>query len=624
MIGRPGLAAVAAAVVLAAGAARAAEAGSCPPVVSWLPAPAGGDGTRPALAHPIDGRGARLPFRAGSALDAGARAGSSGIVISSMPGCTPPCGRTASGSSPMVVSPRAPRGRVVEIFGPEPAAGRPAPAGPRPPAPASQAPAQTRPPARPDAIPAHPRELVFPPLEYTPPQAAAFRHTLANGVVAFLVEDHDLPLVTLTIHIRGGSYLDPKGKEGLAAMTGSQMRAGGTASMTADAFDEEVDFLAANVSSSFGLTSGSASVNFLAKDMDRALALFLEMIRHPRFQPDRLALLKTQQLQAMERRNDSTEDIEAREWARLLRGPDHFSTAAPTKASVEAVTRDDLVAFHRAYVHPANFVVAASGDFRAADLKARLERAMADWPTGPPAPPVPKPAHVPVPGVYLVDKPDVNQGRVTIGHLGIERGHPDEIAVQVMNEILGGGAFTSRIMARVRSDEGLAYSAGSRFVPGVHYPGLFAASFQSRSAACARAAAIVVEEIARIRDVPVSAAELETAKNYLIEVFPRTFASAAAIANTFASDELTGRDPAYWTTYRDRVRAVTVEDVQRVARQHLDPAKLVILGVGNVADMLRGDPDHPAFSFEKLAGGAPIRRIPLPDPLTMVYPAADR
>lgn len=483
-----------------------------------------------------------------------------------------------------------------------------------------------QPPPRPHpgAIPAHPRELTFPPLDYSPPQASTFRHVLANGVVAFMVEDHDLPLVTLTVHIRGGSYLDPKGKEGLAAMTGSLMRTGGTASMSADAFDEEVDFLAANVSSGFGQTTGSASVNFLAKDLDRALAHFVEMLRSPRFQPDRLDLLKTQQLQAMERRNDSTDDIEAREWARLLRGADHFSTAAPTKASVEAITREDLVAFHREHVHPGNFVVAVSGDFRTADMKARLEGALAGWAAGRRAPPVPRPTHTPAPGVYLVDKPDVNQGRVTIGHLGIERGNPDEIAVQVMNEILGGGAFTSRITARVRSDEGLAYSAGSRFAPGIHYPGVFAASFQSRSASCARAAAIVLEEIARIRDVPVSAAELETAKNYLIEVFPRTFASAAAVANTFATDELTGRDPAYWTTYRDRVRAVTVEEVQRVARQYLDPAKLVILGVGNVADMLRGDPDHPAFSFEKLAGGAPITRIPLPDPLTMVYPATER
>jgi zinc protease len=569
---------------------------------------------------------------ASGALDAARVAGHPPAAAPLRPAATGGGPRPAHGSLDLHARPRAPlRSAAAGPARTQPETGMPLAAGARPAVKArDQAPAapqarrQAPAPARPEAIPAHPRELVFPPLHYTPPEAGAFRHTLANGVVAYMVEDHDLPLVTLTVYIRGGSYLDPKGKEGLAAMTGSQMRAGGTASMTADAFDEEVDFLAANVSSSFGPTSGSATVNFLAKDTDRALALFIEMLRSPRFQPDRLDLLRTQQLQAMERRNDSTDDIEAREWARLLRGPDHFSTAMPTKASVEAITREDLVAFHRQVVQPANFVVAVSGDFRAADMKARLERAMAGWAAGPPAPPVPKPAHTPVPGVYLVDKPDVNQGRVTIGHLGIERGNPDEIAVQVMNEILGGGAFTSRITARVRSDEGLAYSAGSRFVPGVHYPGVFAASFQSRSATCARAAAIVVEEIARIREVPVSPAELETAKSYLIEVFPRTFASAAAIANTFANDELTGRDPAYWTTYRDRVRAVTVEDVQRVARQYLDPAKLVILGVGNVAEMLRGDPDHPAFSFEKLAGGAPITRIPLPDPLTMVYPGTDR
>ena len=443
-------------------------------------------------------------------------------------------------------------------------------------------------------IPAHPRDLKFEPLAYTPPEATKYRQVLSSKVPVYMVEDHELPLVSLTVLVRGGSYLDPKGKQGLASMTGSQIRSGGAGTLTPEQFDEEVDFLAANIGAGFGPTSGSASVSFLSKDMDHALELFFQMLRMPRFQPERLDLLKAQQLQAIERRNDSTDDIESREWARLMRGDTHFTTAFTTRASIEAVTRDDLVAFHRQYVHPGNFVIAVAGDFKARDMKARLEKALAGWAPVAVAPPVPKPTFVPRPGLYLVNKPDVNQGRVSIGHLGIQRGSPDEIAVAVMNEILGGGDFVSRITNRVRSDEGLAYDAGSSFPPGTYYQGVFTASFQSKSASCARAAAIVIEEVQRMQKEPPSAGELDTIENYLVEVFPRTFASAAAVANTFAGDELTGRDPAYWRTYRDRVRAVTRADVLRVAQKYLHPDQLVVLAVGNVDDMLKGDPDHPA------------------------------
>jgi predicted Zn-dependent peptidase len=471
-------------------------------------------------------------------------------------------------------------------------------------------------------VPAHPRDLKFSPLTFEPPEAAKYRHVLPNKVPVYVVEDHDLPLVTVAVLVRAGSYLDPKGKEGLASAVGAQMRAGGAGKHTAEQFDEEVDFLAANVTAGLGGTSGSASVNFLAKDADQALDLFFAMLRAPAFQQDRFDLYKTQALQNLERRNDNTAGIEGREFARLMYGTSHFSTAPVTKASVEAVTRDDMVAFHEQWFHPANFIFAVSGDVDARKIASKLEQRMAGW-TSPAkfaASAVPKPGHAPAPGIYMVDKPDVNQGRVSIGLLGIERGNPDEIAIDMMNDVLGGSGFTSRITNRVRSDEGLAYSAGSSFGVGVYYPGLFRAAFQSKSATVAQATQIVVEEIDRIRTQKVTADELDTVKNQAIEVFPRQFSSAAAIASLFASDELTGRDPKYWRTYRDRVRAVTADEVQRVAQKYLDPGKLVILAVGNVSDMLKGNFDKPQYSFDALRKGSEIARIPLPDPVTMVYP----
>jgi predicted Zn-dependent peptidase len=475
-----------------------------------------------------------------------------------------------------------------------------------------------------ETIPPHPRELKYPILDYAAPKASAYRQQLSNGVVGYFVEDHELPLTNISITIRVGAYLDPAGKEGLASAVGSQLRAGGTTHYKADQFDEEADFLAASISSGVGPTSGAASVNCLSKDIDKALELFMDMLRNPAFQQDRLDLFKSQALQQIERRNDRTDSIEAREWNRLLRGDRHFSTAHSTKASISSLTRDDLVAFHGKYYHPRNFILAVSGDFRTAEMKARLEKSLAGWAeSGEQVPAVPKPDFVPVPGVYMVNKSDANQARVSIGHLGIMRGNPDEFALDLMNDILGGSGFTSRIMNRVRSDEGLAYSAGSGFSAGVYYPGQFHASFQSKSSTAAQAAQIVLDEISRIRNERVSAEELETVKNNAIEIFPRFFSSAAAIAGTFANDEFTGRDPRFWEGYREKLRAVTIDDVQRVAHQYLDPSKLVILAVGNVDEILKGHPEKTEYSWEKIAGGRPITRIPLPDPNTMVYPTGN-
>ena len=471
------------------------------------------------------------------------------------------------------------------------------------------------------AIPAHPRQLAFEALDFEPPAAARHRHTLSNGVVVFVVEDHTLPLVSVSVTVRTGSYLDPEAKSGVASLTGSQMRAGGTMTLSAADFDEEAAFLAAEIGSSIGATSGRASFNSLTKDLGAALDLFFDMLRFPRFDPARLDLAKSQALQGMERRNDSTGSIEGREWGRLMRGDEHFTTQPTTRASIESISREDLVAFHERYYHPGGFIFSVSGDVTPEDILPRLEERMADWPVKTdPVPPVPEPSHELSPGIYTVDKSDVNQGRVSIGHVGTRRDNPDRYALLVMNDILGGGGFASRLLTRIRSDEGLAYSASSSFGLGTYYDGLFRVSFQSRSEAVARAAAIVLEEIDRIRDRQVTEAELRTSKASFIETFTRNFSSASSTAGLFASDEYTGRDPAYLFEYRDRISAVTGDDVVRVARQYLNPNQLVILVTGDIDTIEQGDPDNPGFSLDRLSDG-PVTRVPLPDPFTMEYPA---
>jgi len=467
-------------------------------------------------------------------------------------------------------------------------------------------------------IPDHPSKLTFKPIAFEPPRPADHRVVLKNGMVVFIAEDKTLPLVNLGVTIRTGSYLEPAGQEGLAALTGSQIRRGGTKSLTAEELDERLDFLAANVGTGIGDTAGTASLNALADNLDESLRIFVEMLKEPRFQEDRLALAKEQALQEMKKRNDDPASIERIEWNALLYGEGHFSNRFTTAASLAAITRDDLVRFHRQYVHPANMVAAVSGSFDRAAMIAKLESAFAGWPGPKPAvPPVPAEIQTVQPGLYRIQK-DVPQGRVTMGLPSVRRDSPDIYALEVMNEILGGSGFTSRITRTVRSNEGLAYSAGSGLRFGVWYPGSFRVVFQSKSRTVPYALSLVVDEIKRIRDQPVTAEELDTIQKSLIETFPSNFASKAQAMAIFASDEYTGRDPRYWSTYRDRIRAVTPADVQRVARTHLDPDKMVILLVGNQAEIDLGDEKHPV-SLAALANSR-VTVLPLRDPLTMKRP----
>lgn len=467
-------------------------------------------------------------------------------------------------------------------------------------------------------IPDRPEKLPVKPLKYDAPNPADYRVVLKSGPVAYLVPDRALPLVNISVLVRTGDYLNPKGKEGLAGMVGYLLTKSGTQAKSAEEMDERLAFLAANLNSNVGEAQGTVTLNLLAKDLDEGLQILRDVLTAPKFQENKIALRKQQMLQAMQQRNDDSAAIEQRERRFLAFGENFFLNRHPTGDSITSITAADLKAFHQKWFHPDNFILAVNGDFDRAEMTAKLEKLFANWPfKGDKPAAVPSEVTMAKPGIYLVDK-DVNQGRVSILLPGIYRDNPDYLPVLVMNDILGGGGFTSRIVNRVRSDEGLAYSAGSGFPGGIYYRSAFVAAFQSKSGTVPYAISLVLEELQKMGSAPVTEEEMVTSKSSFVDTFPENFSTAAQVAGTLAGDELTGRyakDPTFWKTFREKVKAVTAEDVKRVATKYLTTDKVSILVVGKKEDIMKGHPNHPVKLAELSKG--PLTEVPLRDPLTM-------
>jgi zinc protease len=480
--------------------------------------------------------------------------------------------------------------------------------------------ASTVAPAMAQAIPDRPEKLTYKPLTFDVPKAKDARLKLKNGITVYLLPDPAAqPLVTVNLLVRGGSYLEAPGKEGAATLMGNLLRAGGTTKTPADQLDEKLEFLAANLTSNLGETQGGVSLNILSKRAEEGMGLLMEVLTQPAFAQDRLDLAKKNLRQSMERRNDDSTSIERQQLGYLLRGEAYYTNHQPTAASLDAITREDLAALHAKLLHPGNLIVSVAGNFERKAMEALLNKTLGTLKPGPKAqvsPAIPVAPFAAKPGIYVVDK-DVNQGRVTFNLPGLRRTDPDFYAVTVMNDILGGGGFTSRLVKKIRSDEGLAYSAGSFFTGGLFFPGDFRALFQSKSRSVAYGVRLALAEMEKMRATPVSAEELAVAKGSLVDGFPAQFGNKAAVGGAFASYDYAGLDvDQLLGEYRAKIQAVTAADVQRVAQKYLTLDKVAILVVGKASDVEEGDvKDHPGKLSE--AAKLPLVKLPLRDPLTL-------
>ena len=468
--------------------------------------------------------------------------------------------------------------------------------------------------------PSGPHDIVFPEFNFTPPTASSFRELISDNTVVFIAEDRELPLISIAVTFRGGDYLVPVSRAGLVSMMASLVRSGGTETMTAEEVDEQFAFLAANSSVDSDGTTVVATLNSLSSNFKESFGLFLDMLQHPGFQESRIALAKDSVIEGMKQRNDEPSTILGRENSRLLFG-DSYLGRNPTAASIEPINAKLLRELHAKIINPSNMVVSISGDFEKNEMLAFLSEKLGSWNRGDVSPNPQGVSSKYTPGIYYVQQ-DVPQGGARICLRSMRRGDEDLAAAHLMNYILGGGGFSSRITQKVRSDEGLAYSVGSMFSPGVYGDGVWGAGYESKSSTVALAAKLIFDEIKRIKTDLVSDEDLALAKSATIEAFPSAFNSKAVTLSVFVDDELTDQDRFYWETYREKIDAVTKEDILRVANTVLKPDEMYMLVVGNWEEIKAGDADGRASieDIHAIIGGS-VTELPLLDPLTLELPA---
>jgi zinc protease len=438
------------------------------------------------------------------------------------------------------------------------------------------------------------------------------RIVLDNGAIIFLQEDHELPFINGFVEMRGGGRDVPASKTGLVDLYGEVWRTSGTATKSGDAMDDLLEAKAAKVETDGDVDSTSVSWSCLKTDLDTVFGITTDLLLHPKFDPSKLDLAKQEMAAGIVRRNDDAGAIASREAAKLVYGATNPYGRIPELAGVMAITIADLEQFHEKTVIPNGMIIGVSGDFDGAAMEQKLRAAFGGLKKATPATPPKETFNGPTPGVYSVDKSDVNQSNIWIVGLGTERSNPDYYALSVMNQIFSGG-FGSRLFQNVRTRMGLAYSVGGAYGADYDHPGLFYTLAATKSASTVDATKAMLDQIEDLKTEPFTEDELRRAKDELLNSFVFRYDTPEKVLTERASLEFYGYPADFLEKYRAAIEKVTTTDLERVAKKYVDRSKLAVLVVGNVQQIASGTPGQPGKPLSDLGQVHPIDiTIPMP------------
>ena len=406
------------------------------------------------------------------------------------------------------------------------------------------------------------------------------RIVLENGMVIFLQEDHELPLIDGTARIRGGEGNVPAEKLGLVAIYGEVWRTGGTKTQTGDQLDDFLEQRAARVETGPGEDSTTIGWSCLKEDFDDVFRVFSDLLRNPEFREDKIAIAQKGLYDAISRRNDDPSQVAGREAAKLVYGAKSPYARRPEYATVAAVKRQDLIDWHAQTVHPNDIILGVVGDFDSAKMEARLREAFGSWGKGPHfknPQTKPEPAK---PAYYLVERSDVNQSDVQMVGLGTTRRTTDYYAISVFNEAFGGG-FSSRLFNNIRTTKGLAYAVGGGIGTAWDHDGMLRLMVRTKSATTFESIEALDEEIAALASKPINDVEIKRAKDSILNSFVFRFDSPEKVLQEKMAYEFYGYPLDFLETYQKGIEQVTKEDVAQVAAKYLQRDRLAVLVVGN-------------------------------------------
>ncbi len=425
----------------------------------------------------------------------------------------------------------------------------------------------------------HPRELPNPPaLSFKMSKPATF--TLGNGIQVYYLQDTELPLVWVMGYFRGGSLFEPADKVGLASTMATVLRTGGTGTRPGDKINEELETIAATVEAMGGSEYMSVTGSALKKDFAKLLEIYADLVMNPAFPQDKLDLARNQSLESMRRRWDQPMQVGSFLFQEKLYGADTPYGRRSTPTTLKAITPQDLAAFHERFFAPNNLMLGVAGDVPLDQVKALLNRVFEGWAKKKVDLPEPAPLVERADSTVYYAYKDTPQANAFLGHLGVRRNNPDQYKLDVLNDILGGGGFRARLMKEIRSNRGLTYGIYGGVFAG-RDRGAFQIASPLKAAQFVEAIGLVKGILQDLQTNFVGDEEIETAKNSIINSFVFNFEQRNQIMSQAMVMKLQGYADNYFDTYIDNVRKVTKEDVRAVAKKYMDPAKMILLVVGD-------------------------------------------